>query len=81
MKYGSNEWYLYHDKKNEEPVIPLIVISFFVFFIKLGVFYVILIWVMYFSWAKENNKKLDNDPEIIKHRMIYDKLRKEGKIQ
>ena len=75
MEYGTYEWYLYHDKKNEEPVIPLIIISFFVFFIKLGIFYVMLIWTMYFLWARENNRKLDNDPEIIEQRMIYNKLR------
>ena len=81
MKYGTNEWYLYHDKKNEEPVIPLIVISFFVFFIKLGILWVIFIWCCYFKWASENNKKLDNDPEIRERRWIYIKLRREGKIQ
>ena len=80
MKYGSSEWYLYHAWENEKPIIPLIVISCMVFFIKLGILWVGFIWFCYFLWAKENNRKLDNDPEVIEHRLIYMKLRSEGKI-
>ena len=81
MKYGTDEWYLYHNKDNEKPIIPLIVISCMVFFIKLGIFWVAFIWWCYYLWAKSNNKKLDNDPEVIERRWIYIKLRNEGKIK
>ena len=76
MKYGTHEWYLYHAWENEKPIIPLAVISFFVFFIKLGLFYVILIWIMYFLWARENNRKLDSDPKVLEYRRIYIEKRK-----
>lgn len=81
MKYGSREWYLYHNKKNEDPIIPLIVISFFVFFIKLGILWVGFIWLCYFLWAKRNNEELNNDPEVLRARQNIIELRRQGKIQ
>lgn len=69
MKRGSSEWYLYHHIKNEEPIIPLIVLSCFLAICHGGIFIIILIWAYYFSWAKANNEKLNNDPYIQQQRI------------
>ncbi len=81
MKYGSDEWYLYHNKMNEEPIIPLIVLSCFLAFIKSGILWIIIVWYLYFKWASKNNEELNNDPEIIERRLIYIKLRNNGTIK
>jgi len=68
IEYGSREWRLYHDPDNEKPVIPLILLSCFLFICKGGILLIILVWVWYFSWAHKNNKKLDNDPKVLESR-------------
>jgi hypothetical protein len=68
IKRGSYEWYLYHHIKNEEPIIPLIVLSCFFLICNGGFIMLLLAWGFYFNWASNNNKELDNDPEILKKR-------------
>ena len=65
IKYGTHEWYLYHNRKNEDPIIPLILLSCFLFICKGGIATIILIWAYYFHWAHENNEELNRDPEIL----------------
>lgn len=71
IEYGSSEWYLYHDYDNEKPIIPLILLSCFLFICKGGIIWLGLIWGKYFIWAHENNEKLNKDPEILEKRRIW----------
>lgn len=76
MKYGSHEWYLYHNRKNEDPIIPLIVLSCFLLICKEGIPTIILIWTVYFIWASKNNRELDRDPEILYRRQCCEEFKK-----
>ena len=71
IKYGTREWYLYHHIKNEDPIIPLVVLSCFLVICKGGIPTIIVIWIIYFKWASNNNRMLDNDPEILRSRQVY----------
>ena len=75
MKRGSYEWYLYHDKQNEEPVIPLLLLSAFLLICKGGILTIIFIWTIYFCWASKNNERLNHDPEILRERESFKKIR------
>jgi hypothetical protein len=75
IERGSREWYLYHHYKNEEPVIPLIALSCFFLICKGGMLMILLVWGFYFNWASDNNKELDNDPEVLKSREAYKRAR------
>lgn len=81
MKYGSYEWYLYHDRKNETPVLYLILLSVFLLFCHDGIASMIVIWIIYFVWAKNNNDKLNENPQIIKEREIWQKSREQKQIE
>lgn len=70
IEYGSREWYLYHHYKNEKPVIPLILLSCFLMICKGGIWCVIVVWIIYFSWCRENNRILDNDPATLERRRL-----------
>ena len=80
IKYGTREWYLYHHVKNEEPVIPLILISCFLFICKGGIFNVIVVWIWYATWAHKNNDMLNNDPEVLRERESYKKYKRKNGI-
>ena len=71
IKYGTPEWYLYHHYKNEAPVVPLILLSCFLFICKGGLVWIMLVWGIYFSWASKNNIELDNDPEVLRKRQSH----------
>lgn len=70
MKRGDREWYLYHHIDNEKPIIPLILLSCFLFICHNGIVWISITWICYFTWASKNNRKLDNDPEIQQARRI-----------
>lgn len=75
IEYGSKEWYLYHAWENEKPVIPLILLSCFLLICRGGELIIFLVWWKYFSWAHNNNKKLNCDPEILRQREAMKKYR------
>ena len=75
MKYGSHEWYLYHAIENEGPVLPLIMLSAFLLICKGGIIAITIIWILYFSWAHDNNEKLNHDPKILEARKTYINIR------
>lgn len=77
MKYGDNEWYLYHHINNEKPIIPLVLLSLFLIFCYGGIFWIILIWYIYFAWANNNNEKLNNDPNVLKRRQYVNEAKKQ----
>lgn len=71
IKYGTHEWYLYHHIRNEDPIIPLILLSCFLVICYQGIPTIIFIWTIYFLWAKKNNNELNHDPEVLKSRVTY----------
>ena len=77
MKYGDDEWYLYHHIDNEKPIIPLVLLSLFLFICKGGIFLIILIWYIYFAWADNNNEKLNRDPNVLKRRELINKAKEQ----
>ena len=79
IEYGSPEWYLYHHYKNEEPIIPLIVLSCFFLICSGGFLWLLITWGWYFSWASKNNRELDNDPDVLYHRESWKKLNEKYK--
>ena len=83
MKFRSDEWYLYHYFRNEDPLIPLILWSCFLLICKPGIMIsgLFLTWYFYFSWCKKNNEKLNHDPDVLKARQAYKELREKGIIK
>ena len=71
IKYGTFEWYLYHDRSNEDPIIPLVLVSAFLSICNGGFLCIIIIWCFYFSWAHKNNVALDKDPYILGYRKAF----------
>lgn len=65
IKWGTDEWYLYHHIKNEKPIIPLILLTYFLAICNGGIWWIILIWGWYFHWAHKSNEELDNDIYIL----------------
>ncbi|MBQ8518515.1 MAG: hypothetical protein IJ455_02770 [Agathobacter sp.] len=77
IKYGDDESYLYHHIDNEKPIIPLIALSCFLFICNNGLAMILIVWVIYFVWADNNNKKLDRDPNVLKRREYIKQARKQ----
>lgn len=77
MKYGDEEWYLYHHIDNEKPIIPLVLLSLFLFICKNGIGLIIIIWWIYSIWAENNNKKLNNDPNVLRRRKYIKEAKKQ----
>ena len=68
LRRGDDDYYLYHSYKNEKALIYVIVISFLVFFVKMGFVCSIGVWLLYYLYCERNNAKLNNDPYILKRR-------------
>lgn len=68
IKKGDYDYYLYHSIKNENALIPVIVFSFLVFFVRNGWLISLCIWIWYFNYCNKNNRELDNNPIILKKR-------------
>ena len=66
----SREWYLWHSIKNENALLPVIVISFFAFFMYNGWLISLCIWIWFAIYCKNNNEKLNNNQEILREREI-----------
>ena len=85
IKRGDYGWYYYHAIENETPIIPLIVLSCFFLICRGGGLLILIAWGWYFIWAHNNNKRLDNNPEIIESRKFLRELdqkwKKEGIIK
>lgn len=75
MKYGSYEWYLYHARENEDPIVPMILATLFLLICKGGIVIIVCMWGYYFSWAHNNNEKLNHDPDILRKRRIWREAR------
>lgn len=71
IKYGTFEWYLYHDRGNEDFIIPLVLVSAFLFICKGGIVCIGLVWTLYFLWAHKNNLELSKDPEVLAYRRAF----------
>ena len=65
---GSSEWYLYHSFKNENALLPVIVVSLLLLLVKSGIVFSIGLWIWYFDYCKRNNDALNKDPQILKKR-------------
>lgn len=81
IKKYSSEWYLYHSRKNEDALVPVIIISILVFFIKPGVVWSVAVWMWYFDYCTTNNNKLNKDPWVLEQREIYEQIRKDSLVQ
>jgi hypothetical protein len=68
MKRITGEWYLYHNIKNENALLPVIILSCITFFFKSGLLISIGIWIWYYFYCEKNNAELDKDPKILKER-------------
>ena len=79
LKNITGEWYLYHHYKNENALIPVIILSALCFFLKGGGIIVsIVIWIWYFCYCNKNNEILNNDPGILLERKIWMKIHEEN---
>ena len=80
IKPGSYDYYLYHNRDNENSILWFIVLTpiFFLFSggdsMFVSVLYVIGLWIAYFIMCFVNNEKMNMDPEIIKNREILFKI-------
>lgn len=78
LKYITGEWYLWHSIKNENAIIPVIVLSFLFIFCKVGGLIVSIgIWIWYFCYCNKNNDALNNDPQILLERAWWIQRHKE----
>lgn len=83
-KRGNEEWYLYHSIKNEDALIPVILVSVLTFFMHHGWIISIAIWIGYFIYCSNNNEELDNDEYISQKRQNFEDVRQameSGEIQ
>lgn len=78
----TREWYLWHNIKNENALLPVIVISCLVIFLHNGILYSACIWLWYANYCSNNNEKLNRDPKILKEREFWiESHRKAGNLQ
>ena len=82
LKQNTGEWYLYHNIKNENALLGVIISSIITFFFYNGWFISLCIWIGYGIYCNNNNEKLNNDPEILKEREFWIKVHeKKGDIE
>lgn len=79
IKPRSYDYYLYHNKENENSILWFIVLTpiFFLFSggsMVVSVLYVIGLWVAYAVMCYVNNEKMNMDAEILKKREILFKI-------
>lgn len=66
-----HELKLYESPKNKEPLSFLIGSSILLFFMKGGIFVLIVVWILYYLWCAKNNAELENDPMVLALRREY----------